>query len=174
MINFKKTAAALSAAVMTAGCISVSAAEFDPLQVKKSDGFRYVVENDEVIIVGYDNTREPAEVIPSVIDGMPVTRIAELWGNVSEIIVPDSVKTIDEKAFRGNFWLTRVVIPESVTEIGEYVMENCEEEMNFFNTMIDKTLIDRLNHVLNSHFKRMTYTEAIDELLFKISKEVMW
>lgn len=127
MINFKKTAAALSAAVMTAGCISVSAAEFDPLQVKKSDGFRYVVENDEVIIVGYDNTREPAEVIPSVIDGMPVTRIAELWGNVSEIIVPDSVKTIDEKAFRGNFWLTRVVIPESVTEIGEYVMENCEK-----------------------------------------------
>lgn len=47
----------------------------------------------------------------------------------------------------------------------KYVMENCEEEMNFFNTMIDKTLVDRLNHVLNSHFKRMTYTEAIDELL---------
>ena len=35
MINFKKTAAALSAAVMTAGCISVSAAEFDPLMQKE-------------------------------------------------------------------------------------------------------------------------------------------
>lgn len=45
-----------------------------------------------------------------------------------------------------------------------YVMENCEEEINFFNAMIDKTLIERLNHVKNSHFKRMLYTEAICEL----------
>lgn len=45
-----------------------------------------------------------------------------------------------------------------------YVMENCEEEINFFNTMIDKTLVERLNHVKNSHFKRMPYTEAICEL----------
>ena len=44
----------------------------------------------------------------------------------------------------------------------EYVMENCPEEMNFFNSMIDKTLLERLNHVKNSDFKRMTYTEAID------------
>lgn len=46
-----------------------------------------------------------------------------------------------------------------------YVYENCEEEMRFFNEMIDKTLNERLNHVMNSSFKRMTYTEAIDELL---------
>lgn len=46
----------------------------------------------------------------------------------------------------------------------EYVMENCPEEMNFFNSMIDKTLLERLNHVKNSDFKRMTYTEAIDIL----------
>ena len=45
-----------------------------------------------------------------------------------------------------------------------YIMENCEEEINFFNTMIDKTLVERLNHVKNSHFKRMPYTEAICEL----------
>lgn len=46
-----------------------------------------------------------------------------------------------------------------------YVLENCEEEMKFFNTMIDNTLLDRLNSVLNSEFKRMPYTEAIDRLL---------
>ncbi len=51
-----------------------------------------------------------------------------------------------------------------------YVMENCEEEMNFFNTMIDTTLLERLNAVLKSHFKRMTYSEAIEELL-KAQKE---
>lgn len=46
-----------------------------------------------------------------------------------------------------------------------YVMENCEEEIKFFNTMIDTTLVERLTHVVKSHFKRMTYTEAINELL---------
>ena len=47
----------------------------------------------------------------------------------------------------------------------KYVLENCEEEMKFFNTMIDTTLLERLTSVLNSHFKRMSYTEAIEELL---------
>lgn len=46
----------------------------------------------------------------------------------------------------------------------EYVIENCPEEMNFFNTMIDKTLLERLTLVKNSDFKRMTYTEAINIL----------
>lgn len=51
-----------------------------------------------------------------------------------------------------------------------YVMENCKEEMEFFNKMIDNTLIDRLNAVLNSDFKRMSYTEAIDKLLEAVKK----
>ena len=42
-----------------------------------------------------------------------------------------------------------------------YVMEACPEEMKFFNTMIDPTLMDRLNHVLNSEFRRMSYTEGV-------------
>ena len=46
----------------------------------------------------------------------------------------------------------------------EYVLENCPEEMNFFNTMIDKDVFNRLDRVRNSEFKKMTYTEAIEEL----------
>ena len=42
-----------------------------------------------------------------------------------------------------------------------YVLENAPEEMNFFNSFIDKGLLDRLNHVLNSEFGHVTYTEAI-------------
>ena len=42
-----------------------------------------------------------------------------------------------------------------------YVLEHAPEEMNFFNQFIDKGLLDRLNHVLNSEFGRVTYTEAI-------------
>ena len=45
-----------------------------------------------------------------------------------------------------------------------YVLENAPEEMNFFNQFVDKGLIERLQHVLNSDFGHVTYTEAIDIL----------
>ena len=43
----------------------------------------------------------------------------------------------------------------------KYVLEHTPEEMNFFNSFIDKGLLDRLNHVMNSDFARCTYTDAI-------------
>jgi asparaginyl-tRNA synthetase len=46
----------------------------------------------------------------------------------------------------------------------QYVLENCPEEMKFFNEMIDKGLTERLDHVKNSDFRRMTYTEGIELL----------
>lgn len=46
----------------------------------------------------------------------------------------------------------------------QYVLENAPEEMNFFNGFVDKGLLDRLNHVVNSEFGRVTYTEAIELL----------
>ncbi|MBR6627960.1 MAG: asparagine--tRNA ligase [Lachnospiraceae bacterium] len=42
-----------------------------------------------------------------------------------------------------------------------YVLENAPEEMAFFNQFVDKGLIERLNHVVNSDFGHVTYTEAI-------------
>ena len=45
-----------------------------------------------------------------------------------------------------------------------YILKELPEEIDFFNKFIDPTLIDRLNKLLNSEFKRMTYTEAIDIL----------
>ena len=45
-----------------------------------------------------------------------------------------------------------------------YVMENAPEEMDFLNQFVDKGLKDRLNHVLNSEFGHVTYTEAVEIL----------
>lgn len=45
-----------------------------------------------------------------------------------------------------------------------YVLENAPEEMNFFNSFVDKGLLDRLHNVVNSDFARVTYTEAIEIL----------
>ena len=57
-----------------------------------------------------------------------------------------------------------------------YVMENAPEEMNFFNSFVDKWLIDRLTNVATSEFARITYTDAIeilkkhnDKFEFKVS-----
>ena len=51
-----------------------------------------------------------------------------------------------------------------------YVLENAPEEMNFFNSFVDKGLLDRLHNVVSNDFGRVTYTEAI-ELLKNSGKE---
>lgn len=43
----------------------------------------------------------------------------------------------------------------------QYVLEQAPEEMNFFNSFVDKGLLQRLNIVLNSSFGHVTYTDAI-------------
>lgn len=45
-----------------------------------------------------------------------------------------------------------------------YLLENAKDEIDFFNSFIDKGLLDRLNHVAQSDFARVTYTEAIEKL----------
>ena len=42
-----------------------------------------------------------------------------------------------------------------------YVLEHAPEEMNFFNSFVDKGLLDRLNNILNNDFGRITYTDAV-------------
>ena len=57
-----------------------------------------------------------------------------------------------------------------------YVLEHAPEEMAFFNSFIDKGLLDRLNNVVSSEFGRITYTEAVkileehnDQFDYKVS-----
>ena len=44
------------------------------------------------------------------------------------------------------------------------VLENCYEDMEFFNQRIDKTILKTLQHILDNQFERLTYTDAIDRL----------
>ena len=45
-----------------------------------------------------------------------------------------------------------------------YTLENAPEEMEFFDKFVSPGLLDRLNHVINSDFGRISYTDAIKEL----------
>lgn len=53
---------------------------------------------------------------------------------------------------------------DMVKYIISYVLENAPEEMKFFNSFVDKGLLERLNHVVNSDFERVTYTKAVEIL----------
>ncbi|MEX1377058.1 MAG: asparagine--tRNA ligase [Eubacteriales bacterium] len=59
---------------------------------------------------------------------------------------------------------------EMMKYIINYVLENAPAEIAFFNSFVDKGLLDRLKNVANSDFVRITYTEAI-ELLEKAEVE---
>jgi asparaginyl-tRNA synthetase len=45
-----------------------------------------------------------------------------------------------------------------------YALENCKDDLEFLNGMIDKNLLERLNFVINNDFIRITYTEAVQIL----------
>ena len=46
-----------------------------------------------------------------------------------------------------------------------YVLEECAQEIEFFNKFVDTGLVERLNNLVNADFGHVTYTEAIDLLL---------
>jgi len=46
-----------------------------------------------------------------------------------------------------------------------YALDNCREDLEFLNNMIDKGLLERLNFVIKNEFIRMTYTEAVNILV---------
>ena len=58
-----------------------------------------------------------------------------------------------------------MILAESMIKyIINYVLENAPEEMNFFNSFVDKNLIERLKSVAAADFGHVTYTEAIELL----------
>jgi len=76
---------------------------------------------------------------------------AEFWMIEPEIAFAD----LDDNMMLAESMLKYVI---------NYVLENAPEEMNFFNSFIDKGLLDRLHNVVSNEFGRVTYTEAIDIL----------
>jgi asparaginyl-tRNA synthetase len=73
---------------------------------------------------------------------------AEFWMIEPEIVFADLKDNMD-------------LAEKMLKYIINYVMEHAPEEMNFFNQFVDKGLLERLQHVANSEFGQLTYTEAI-------------
>ena len=80
-----------------------------------------------------------------------VKHAAEFWMVEPEICFADLKDDMD-------------LAEDMIKFIFSYVLDKCPEEMDFFNTFVDKTLLDRLKNVINSDFARISYTDAIKEL----------
>ena len=80
-----------------------------------------------------------------------VKQAAEFWMIEPEICFADLKDDMD-------------LAEDMIKYIISYVLEECPEEMEFFNKFIDNTLLDRLNNVISSDFGRISYTDAIKEL----------
>ena len=57
-----------------------------------------------------------------------------------------------------------------VKYIIKYALDNCHEDLEFLNNMIDKALLERLKFVVDNEFVRITYTEAVSILTSSTKK----
>ena len=73
---------------------------------------------------------------------------AEFWMIEPEIAFAD---------LQDNMQLAQDMVKFIIT----YVMENCKQEMEFFNAFVDKGLIERLTKLVNSKFGQISYTDAV-------------
>ena len=76
---------------------------------------------------------------------------AEFWMVEPEIAFADLTDDMD-------------LMEEMIKECVKYVLEQCRPELEFLNNFVDKGLIERLTHVRDSDFARVSYTEAIEIL----------
>ena len=94
-------------------------------------------------------------VIPSSINGVPVTTIGEgafSGNNLTSVVIPDSVTTIEGGAFQNNN-LTSVVIPDSVTTIGDWAFAA--------NNLISVVIPDSVTTIGNSAFDGNNLTSVV-------------
>lgn len=59
---------------------------------------------------------------------------------------------------------------EFLKYIFKYVLENCPEDMEFFNQRIDNSVLATADNIINNQFERLTYTDAV-KLLEKADKK---
>lgn len=97
-------------------------------------------------------------VIPSTLDGIPVTSIgysAFTDSYVEQVTIPTSVTNLEDRAFAYCFYLTRITIPDSVISIGE---EAFRESPNLISIVVGRDSYARQYCIEHN----LPYTEAND------------
>lgn len=102
-------------------------------RVNPASDFAYTTENGEVTITDYTGTREHV-LIPSEIGGFPVTALADkafYEKHVTTVVVPDSVTEIGDLCFSGDNYLLSLTLPDGLAELSYGALESCYSLMDF-------------------------------------------
>ncbi len=134
-VHFTKTLASVFACVIAA--LAIPLAPLTPIldavsftaDADSSDSY-FTFNPETRTITGYYSSTPVPVIIPSTIDGVPVEVIGEYAFDykdyVETVTIPDTVTTIEKKAFEGCTNLTSISIPNSVTSIGTSVFSGCK------------------------------------------------
>ncbi len=102
-------------------------------QVNPSSDFAYTADGGEVTITDYIGTSEHV-LIPDAIDGLPVTALADkafYEKHVTTVVVPDSVTEIGDLCFSGDNYLVSLTLPDELAELSYAALESCFRLMDF-------------------------------------------
>ena len=56
------------------------------------------------------------------------------------------------------------IMEEMLKYVVKYVLDNCKDEMDFFDSFVEKGLLNKLNKLINSNFARITHHDLIEVL----------
>ena len=97
-----------------------------------SKGLSYTLSRNNYIVAGIGECTDTDIIIPATYKGLPVTSIGDeafYWvtgcSSLTSVVIPNSVTSIGDEAFRYCRTLSSIVIPDSVTSIGERAFESC-------------------------------------------------
>ena len=96
-------------------------------QTKKPPKLEHQANGNEITITKAHNLSE-AFTIPSLIEGIPVTKIgnsAFAYSEITSITIPEGVTDIGERAFNSCKNLKKITIPSSVASIGDFAFYMC-------------------------------------------------
>lgn len=102
-------------------------------QVNPASDFAYTADGGEVTITDYIGTSEHV-LIPDAIDGLPVTALghrAFYEKTVTTVVVPDSVTEIGDLCFSGDNYLVSLTLPDGLAELPYGALESCFRLMDF-------------------------------------------
>lgn len=102
-------------------------------QVNPASDFAYTADGGEVTITDYIGTSEHV-LIPDTIDGLPVTALADkafYEKAVTTVVVPDSVTEIGDLCFSGDNYLVSLTLPDGLAELSYGALESCYSLMDF-------------------------------------------
>jgi predicted ribosomally synthesized peptide with SipW-like signal peptide len=133
-----------SAYASKTGCVTFKTKSFSPFTItynKPSQGLEYKLNADEksYYVSRFGTCTDTEVLIPSTYNGLPVTAIGyralqaadqRNCKNITSIIIPDTVTSIGEYAFDGCIKLKEIVIPDSVTSIDLKAFIDCESLTN--------------------------------------------